>query len=66
MGISIRRVGELYEADITPPHGNGMPWSSAKPVPRDELIRVLLNHGCHQTDVGDAFYDADPEWLMRE
>jgi hypothetical protein len=66
MGIKVRRVGEQYEADITPPHGNGIPWSTAMPVLRDELVRELLDHGCHQTDIGDAFYEADSEWLMRE
>lgn len=65
MGIKIRRVGEFYEADVTPPHGNGAPWSTAIPVFRDELVKALIEHGCHQTDIGDAFYEADPEWLMR-
>jgi hypothetical protein len=29
----------------------------------DELIAALRDQGCHQTDIGDAFYAADPEWL---
>jgi hypothetical protein len=24
---------------------------------------MLREHGCHQTDIGDAFYEADPDWL---
>jgi hypothetical protein len=66
MAIKIRRIGDLYEADVTPPHGSGVSWSTARPVLRDELVKTLLEHGCHQTDIGDAFYEADPEWLMRE
>ena len=66
MAIRIRRVGQLYEASVTPPHGNGMPWSSKVPLRRDDLVKVLLDRGCHQTDIGDAFYEADPEWLMRD
>jgi hypothetical protein len=30
-----------------------------------QLCRALLERGCHQTDVGDAFHDADPAWLLR-
>jgi hypothetical protein len=31
-----------------------------------ELISALRERGCHDTDIGDAFYDADPEWRLRE
>ena len=30
----------------------------------DDLIEALRKLGCHQTDIGDAFYDADPNWLV--
>jgi hypothetical protein len=30
---------------------------------RGELVAALLGLGCHQTDIGDAFYTADPDWL---
>jgi hypothetical protein len=32
---------------------------------RDELIDKLRALGCHQTDIGDAFSEADPDWLGR-
>lgn len=28
------------------------------------LVEMLLGCGCHQIDIGDAFYDADPDWLL--
>jgi hypothetical protein len=31
----------------------------------DVLVERLLALGCHQTDIGDAFYAADPGWLDR-
>jgi hypothetical protein len=31
-----------------------------------DLIRELQKLGWHQTDLGDAFYAADPDWLSRE
>jgi hypothetical protein len=31
----------------------------------DELVEALLGLGCHQSDIGDAFYEADPEWQLR-
>ena len=32
-------------------------------MPVSELIAALLQRGCHQTDIGDAFYAANPNWL---
>jgi hypothetical protein len=32
---------------------------------RDDLVDALRGIGCHQTDIGDAFYEADPDWLDR-
>lgn len=32
---------------------------------RDELVAALQEIGCHQTDIGDAFFEADPDWLNR-
>jgi hypothetical protein len=32
----------------------------------EELISALLARGCHQTDIADAFDEADPEWQFRE
>jgi hypothetical protein len=66
MGILVSRVGQLYEAEVTPPQGNGTPWSSTVPLRRDDLFKALVDQGCHQTDIGDAFYKADPEWLLRD
>ena len=64
--IRIRKVGDrLYTADLTLPD---MPavreaWSTPQPLNRDELIEKLEERGAHQTDIGDAFYAADPDWL---
>ena len=66
MAILVRRVDGLYEAEVTPPHGGGVPWNSPAPLRREELVEALGARGCHPTDIGDAFYEADPEWLLRE
>ena len=65
MNIEIRRVGDLYAGSVRPPNGRGQGWDSPFPVPVDELIGALLEYGGHQTDIGDAFFEADPEWLLR-
>jgi len=31
----------------------------------DTVVAALRDRGCHQTDIGDAFYEADPEWQLR-
>jgi hypothetical protein len=52
-----------YTAQISPPHGTGSTWSTERPVTGRELTALLLAQGCHQTDIGDALYAADAEWL---
>jgi hypothetical protein len=66
MPISIRRIGDGYVATVTPPHGENTTWSAAEPMTRGDLIDQLRSLGCHTTDIGDAFYAAEPEWLTRE
>jgi len=65
MAIVIKKVKEGYLAKVTPPHGKGSDWENADPLNCDELIDELFKLGCHQTDIGDAFYEADPEWLKQ-
>ena len=63
MPIKIERVEGGYLAHVTPPHGNGRHWTSEYPQPAEALVAELQSRGCHQTDIGDAFYEADPNWL---
>jgi hypothetical protein len=63
MPILITRVGDLYSAIVTPPHGRGASWRTEQPLPAPDLVGELYALGCHQTDIGDAFYEADPNWL---
>jgi hypothetical protein len=63
--IRIVRTGSLYESTVSPPHGRGVEWTSPHPMTADALVEALLDRGCHQTDIGDAFYEADPDWLLR-
>jgi hypothetical protein len=63
MAILIRKFGDLYEAEVTPPHGGEQAWKTVVPLSVDELIAALKERGCRQTDIGDAFYAVDPDWL---
>ena len=31
----------------------------------NEVVRHLKDLGCHETDIGDAMFEADPLWLNR-
>jgi hypothetical protein len=33
---------------------------------RDTLIAALRGRGCHPTDIGDAFYMADADWIAAD
>ena len=52
-----------YSATVSPPHSGLRPSSILHPVAAAELIDRLQQLGCHQTDIGDAFYAANPKWL---
>jgi hypothetical protein len=65
--IIIRRAAEsAYVAEVTPPHGEGEQWSSPHPMSRDDVVAAPRQIGCQQTDIGDAFFEADPGWLDAE
>ena len=65
MPITIAKTPEGYTAEVTPPHCGGVPWSTPRPMQLDELIDELIGRGCHRTDIGDALYAADPDWVSR-
>jgi hypothetical protein len=65
MAINITRVQGKYTATTTAPHGSSNVWQTEEPLTAADLIDMLRRRGCHQTDIGDAMYEADPEWLLR-
>jgi hypothetical protein len=67
MAIKITKVGDSrYLAQLLPDiPAITSEWSTPEPMDRDQLIQELLKRGEHQTDIGDAFYRADPDWLTK-
>jgi hypothetical protein len=65
MAIKITRANDKYLAQVTHPHGGGIAWSTTEPLGANELIQELRGRGCHQTDIGDAFYEADDAWVFK-
>jgi hypothetical protein len=65
MPIKIRRNDGRYVVSVSPPHGGARYWSSPEPLTADEVVERLQDLGCHQTDIGDAMFEADPFWLNR-
>jgi len=61
MTLSIKKLGDKYEAEATPPHSR-KPWRLSAPLPLRQLIDQLEAQGCHQRDIGDALYEIDPDW----
>jgi len=58
MPVLIRKDGELYRADVTPPHRQQV-WSTPVPVVRPALVEQLSTLGCQPNDVAEAFFEAD-------
>lgn len=65
MLLTIRRVENGYAATVTPSHGDDVRWETSAPTSQGVLIDALTELGFHQQDIGDAFYEADAEWLQR-
>lgn len=65
MSIVITKVGEnLFDAKVNLSQETGdIYWQTAQPLPAKVLVDQLLLLGKHQTDIGDAFYEADPDWV---
>ncbi len=66
MQLKIIRVEAGYVACVTPSHGDNVRWTTDRPMSQRKLIQRLQEIGFHQQDIGDAFYEADPEWQFRE
>ena len=65
MVLKIVKVSDdLYTVSATPPDVVGE-WTPSEPVRGRKLTRELIERGVHQTDVGDAMYQADPEWIRK-
>jgi hypothetical protein len=66
MAIRIKKVTEaMYDAELTLPDMPSVKteWRAPGPMSADQIVEELLSRGAHQTDIGDAFYAADPQWL---
>jgi hypothetical protein len=61
--IKITKDGDMYSAVLTPPHGNGAPWSTPHSMPLGDLAEALREHGCHPVDIAEAFLAANPSLL---
>lgn len=60
--LSIRKTALGYDAEAGSPHTR-REWRTKQPTTAADLVAVLRKLGCHPTDIGDAFFEADPNWL---
>ena len=66
-GIKIQRIGELYSVVAVAGDRScrACAFSSNAQMTQREVIDSLSERGWHQQDIGDAFYEADPDWVDR-
>jgi hypothetical protein len=60
--ITITKTPAGYTCTATPPEAQTS-WSTDTPEAVERIINELRDRGAHQSDIGDAFYLADPDWL---
>lgn|GEM_PF-4886924 len=65
MALILKKQSDgLYTALATPPNVSEA-WSTTEALGTDQIIHELLKRGAYQTDIGDAFYDQDPDWVKK-
>jgi hypothetical protein len=63
VSIDIEWKGDdSYTAHTSPPDSS-RPWTTSEPLAAKDLTDKLRDLGCHTTDIADAFYRANPNWL---
>jgi hypothetical protein len=68
MAIRIKKAPNmLCSAELTLPDMPGVAesWVTTEPMSVDQIVEELLRRGARQSDIGDALYAADPDWLSR-
>jgi len=60
--IKIEKVGGGYLVRATAPHVKE-DCRNKKSMKVDAIIEELRARGAHTKDIGDAFYEADPDWV---
>jgi hypothetical protein len=66
--IKVTKVSDdLYLAELTLPDLPNVTeaWSTTAPMSGNALARELVDRGCHQSDIGAAFYEQDPMWIEK-
>jgi hypothetical protein len=63
--LEVKKLADdLYVAIATPPEVDEV-WFTPEPLSARKLIKQLSNRGGHSTDIGDAMYQQDAEWLEK-
>ncbi|HKO19170.1 MAG TPA: hypothetical protein VJU82_09825 [Acidobacteriaceae bacterium] len=68
MTIRIQKVSDdLYTAKVIMPDMPAVKseWSTEEPLTGHQLCKALIELGCHQTDIGDALYQQDANWVQK-
>jgi len=51
-----------YGVSVSPPHAES--WQSTRPMTATDVLAELSARGCHSTDITDALYAANPDWMQ--
>ena len=60
--IYIEKIVGGYRVAATPPHTR-VDYHSPEALSVAQVIEELTKRAAHQTDIGDAFYAANPDWI---
>jgi hypothetical protein len=60
--LIIQKVNDRYSAEVSCEYYK-IHWKSGEPLTAKDLVDKLLEIGCHQQDIADAFSEISPNWI---
>lgn len=62
MSLIIKKCNNRYFTEVSYEYYK-IYWKNTEPLTARELVDKLLEIGCHQQDIADAFSEINPNWI---
>ena len=63
MTITVTFADGRYAAEVVPDGDAGASWATESGLSAKELVDALAGHGCRHTEIGEAMFAVNPDWL---
>ena len=63
MTITVTHSDGRYAAEVTEDGDDDATWRTESGLTAKGLVDALAKHGCRHTEIGDAMFAVNPDWL---